>query len=137
MAPVATCRVATHRCQLPSLIEVAERIVVSGFPTPNANLPLSRAVPKSLLLNGTSPSTKPAPLYHWPTAVICVVFTQNAMLKSLPILFVTWTVLFNPLNVRQPPARPLLFQCALLTVPLFPLPETSVATVPFVASSGQ
>src|SRR5690242_1502246 len=116
---------------------VVERIVVSGLPTPKANLPPTRAVPKSLLLNGASPSTKPAPLYHWPVPAVCVVFTQKTMLKSPFIVLFTWTELLTPLKNRQPLIFPLLFQLALFTVPSLPFPEASTATVPLVASNGQ
>src|ERR1039458_2635818 len=51
---------------MPSLIELVDKMVVSGFPTPNASLPPARAVPKSLLTRETFPSTSPAPCHHCP-----------------------------------------------------------------------
>src|SRR6266571_7913958 len=110
-------------------------MVKSELPTPKANLPPTSAVPKSLAVPDESPSTRPLPLYQLGVPPVCVVLTQNAMLKSLATEFVICTELLLPLKTRQPPTRPLLFQVALVTNPLLPLPEKLVAMVPFVSSS--
>src|SRR6266542_3488362 len=107
-------------------MELVERMVVSGFPTPKPNLVPTRAVPKSLLLKGASPSTKPVPLYHWPVPLVCVDFTQKARLKSLPTGLAICTELFTPLNARQPLIRPPPLQLAPVSDPLLLLPEASV-----------
>src|SRR5690349_23356166 len=109
---------------------VVEVIVVSGLPMPKANLFPTNAVPKSFALNGASPSTRPTPLYHCGEPLVCVVFTQKAMLKSLHTGLVICTRAFAPLNVRQAPMRPLAFQLAFVNVPVLLLPEESVASRP-------
>src|SRR5579859_3279221 len=106
---------------------VLEEIVVSGFPIPKANLPPSKAVPKSLATPGTSPSTKPAPLYHWPVPAVWVVLTQKDIEKSLSTRLVIVTSLALPLKLRQPLIRPELLKVTLapISTALLPLPETS------------
>src|SRR5579859_3473951 len=77
--PVDCWRVATQWCHTPLLTGTAEEMVVSGFPTPKTNLPPTTAVPKSFAVPEASPSTTPAPWYHWPVPSDCVVLTQQAM----------------------------------------------------------
>ena len=103
MAPVEALRVASTWCHCPSLIEVAEVIVVSGLPTPNAALAPTNDTPKSSAAAETSPSTRPLPAHHWPVLPVSVVLTHNAMVKSLSIE--RGTVAYpDPSNWTAPPS---------------------------------
>ena len=94
--PVRLSRWTAMWCQLPSLIEVVLKIVVSGSPTPKASLLPMSEIPMSLVTPATLPSRMPWPSVHCgPAGWMASVLIHAVRVKVSPSTWGIDAVAFN------------------------------------------